>query len=98
MISLFLGQGLLYFQLLLMAFIDPTGFLPWLATATAAKAAKAINMAQSREHEMQADATGLQIAAAACYNVNQGVHVMQVATITTPRCCGTVFSATVLGC
>mmetsp|Transcript_12540 Transcript_12540/g.33044 ORF Transcript_12540/g.33044 Transcript_12540/m.33044 type:complete len:128 (-) Transcript_12540:6-389(-) len=68
---------LAYAELILLAFLDPTGLLTLLGAMGFQNSAELFLAKHSRENEVEADATGLTIAALACYDVRRGTHFMR---------------------
>ena len=74
---IYLKAMLAYAELILLAFLDPTGLLTLLGAMGFQNTAELFLAAHSRENETEADATGLTIAALACYDVRRGTHFMR---------------------
>ena len=63
-------------QLVVLAFVDPTGLLAFLGAEALSTSSQLLLAKHSREHEDEADATGLQICASACFDPIKGKHFM----------------------
>ena len=74
---IYLKAMLAYAELILLAFLDPTGLLTLLGAMGFQNTAELFLAAHSRENELEADATGLTIAALACYDVRRSTHFMR---------------------
>ena len=74
---IYLKAMLAYAELILLAFLDPTGLLTLLGAMGFQNSAELFLAKNSRENEVEADATGLTIAALACYDVRRGTHFMR---------------------
>jgi Zn-dependent protease with chaperone function len=74
---IYLKAMLAYAELILLAFLDPTGLLTLLGAMGFQNTAELFLAKNSRENETEADATGLTIAALACYDVRRGTHFMR---------------------
>ena len=74
---IYLKAMLAYAELILLAFLDPTGLLTLLGAMGFQNTAELFLAKNSRENEVEADATGLTIAALACYDVRRGTHFMR---------------------
>ena len=74
---IYLKAMLAYAELILLAFLDPTGLLTLLGAMGFQNSAELFLAKNSRENEVEADATGLTIAALACYDVRRGAHFMR---------------------
>ena len=74
---IYLKAMLAYAELILLAFLDPTGLLTLLGAMGFQNTAELFLAKYSRDNETEADATGLKIAALACYDVRRGTHFMR---------------------
>ena len=71
---IYLKAMLAYAELILLAFLDPWGSWPSFVRHGVQNSAELFLAKNSRENEVEADATGLTIAALACYDVQRGAH------------------------
>jgi len=79
-----LSVVLLVTQLVLMAFVDPTGIWSYLFDSAVASFRDLITAKYSQTHENEADALGLLIAGLACFDINKGVEVYHKLASLTP--------------
>lgn len=68
---------LIALQLMVLSFIDPTGFSIFFFDYVVQKLRSSVDAAFSREHEEEADTLGMSIGMIACFDMKKGAYIMK---------------------